>query len=121
MSRTTTPVAARTATSVLPAAALVVGLLCPVLVPAPAQADDGSCVGSGEYAKIKRGMSMAKLQKTLHGQVPFAETEGHGPQRYRWYVACDDWQPDLDVAVRFHQPVVGRRTVTKKALESFVA
>ena len=53
----------------------------------------------------------------LHGQLPFADTDGKGKQRYRWYVACEDWQPDLDVSVRYHQPVVGRRTVNKKALD----
>jgi hypothetical protein len=109
--------------TVLPAAAVLVGLLCPatVLVPAAVAADDGTCVSEHEFGKISAGMSMAKLQKTVHGQVPFAETTGHGKQRYRWYVACDDWQADLDVAVRYRQPVVGRRTVTKKSLATYVS
>jgi hypothetical protein len=109
-----------------PAALLLAGLLCPVAGPvsglAPAgAADDGTCVGSGEYKTIAAGMSIAKLQKAVHDQAPFAETAGKGKQRYRWYTACDAWQPDLDVAVRYHQPVVGRRTVTKKALAVYVA
>ena len=78
--------------------------------------DDGTCVGKGEYSRIKAGMTIEKLGKVLHGQLPFADAEGKGKQRYRWYVACEDWQPDLDVSVRYHQPVVGRRTVNKKAL-----
>jgi hypothetical protein len=109
--------------TLLPAAAALVGMLCPAgaLVPAAVAADDGTCVGKHEFTTIAAGMSMAKLQKALHGQVPFAETAGRGKQRYRWYVACENWQPDLDVAVRFRQPIVGRRTVTKKSLAVFVA
>ncbi len=109
--------------TVLPAAAVLAGLLCPAvaLVPAAVAAANGTCVGEHEFAKITSGMSMTKLQKAVHGQVPFADTAGKGKQRYRWYVACDDWQPDLDVAVRYHQPVVGRRTVTKKSLAAYVA
>jgi hypothetical protein len=61
-------------------------------------------------------MTIQQLTDVLHGQTPFALTDGTGKQHYRWYVACDSWQPDLDVSVRYHQPVVGRRTVTKKAL-----
>jgi hypothetical protein len=83
-------------------------------------ADDGTCVGKGEYGRIKAGMTIEKLGKVLHGQVPFADVEGRGKQRYRWYVACEDWKPDLDVSVRYHQPVVGRRTVVKKALDVYV-
>ena len=66
-------------------------------------------------------MTIEKLGKILHGQMPFADTDGKGKQRIRWYVACEEWQPDKDVAVRYHQPVVGRRTVTKKALAVYVA
>ncbi|MEO6512998.1 MAG: hypothetical protein ABIO16_18515 [Nocardioides sp.] len=107
----------------LPAAAMLAGLLGPavVLVPAAVAADDGTCVSQHEFGQISSGMSMTKLQKAVHGQTPFADTTGRGKQRYRWYVACEDWKPDLDVAVRYHQPVVGRRTVTKKSLETFVA
>ena len=104
----------------LPAAVLLAALLSPGLAPV-AVADDGTCVGEGEYRAIKGGMSIAKLQQTLHGQIPFAETAGSGKQRYRWYVACEAWQPDADVAVRYLKPVVGRRTVTKKSLDVFVA
>ena len=105
------------------AASLLAGLLCPVagaVGPAVA-ADDGTCVGSGEYKDIKAGMNITKLQQALHGQAPFAETSGKGKQRYRWYSACDAWQPDLDVVVRILQPVVGRRTVTKKSVDAYVA
>ena len=66
-------------------------------------------------------MTIQKLGKVLDDQVPFAETEGKGKKGYRWYVACEAWQPDLDVSVRYHQPVVGRRTVSKKALDVYVA
>jgi hypothetical protein len=90
------------------------------VVPAVA-ADDGTCVGRGEYKHIVSGMNITKLQQVVHDQTPFAETAGKGKQRYRWYAACDAWQPDLDVVVRVHQPVVGRRTVTKKALDTYVA
>ena len=65
-------------------------------------------------------MTIDKLGKVLHGQLPFADTDGKGKLRFRWYVACEDWQPDLDVSVRYHQPVVGRRTVNKKALDVYV-
>ncbi len=105
------------------AATLLAGLLCPVawsVGPAGAT-DDPTCVGKGEYNKVKSGMSITKLQKTFHGQAPFAQTTGKGKQRFRWYVACEAWQPDLDVVVRFHEPVVGRRTVTKKRLDVYVA
>ena len=112
-------VSTRTPTPAATLAALVV-LAC--LLPAtPAQAaDDGTCVGKGEYSRIKAGMTIEKLGKALHGQLPFADTDGKGKLRYRWYVACEDWQPDLDVSVRYHQPVVGRRTVNKKALDVYV-
>jgi hypothetical protein len=105
----------------LPAALLLAGLLSPGVAPAAVAADDGTCVGKGEYARIRSGMSIVKLQATLHGQIPFAQTDGRGKQRYRWYAACDAWQPDKDVAVRYLQPVVGRRTVTKKWVDVFVA
>ena len=105
-----------------PAATLAALAVLACLLPAtPAQADDGTCVGKGEYTRIKAGMTIEKLGKVLHGQLPFAETEGKGKQRYRWYVACEEWKPDLDVSVRYHQPVVGRRTVSKKALDVYVA
>ena len=106
-----------------PAATLAALAVLACLLPTtPAQAaDDGTCVGAREYHRIKSGMTIEKLGKVLHGQLPFADTEGKGKQRYRWYVACEDWQPDLDVAVRYHQPVVGRRTVNKKALAVYVA
>ena len=103
----------------LPAVVLLAGLLCPVST--AVAADDGTCVGSGEYKSIKAGMSIEKLTDVLHGQKPFAESMGQGKQRIRWYVACDAWQPDEDVAVRYHQPIVGRRTVTKKSLKVYVA
>ena len=105
------------------AVGLLTGLLCPLAFstgPAVA-ADDETCVGQGEYKKIAAGMSITQLQNALHGQTPFAETTGKGQQRYRWYVACDAWQPDRDVVVRFHEPVVGRRTVTRKGLDVYVA
>ena len=109
-----------TAPAWLPAAALLAGLLCVAPPPAIA-ADDGTCVGQGEYKNIESGMSISKLQQAVHGQIPFAETTGKGKQHDRWYVACDAWQPDRDVVVRFHEPVVGRRTVTKKRLDVYVA
>ena len=101
-----------------PAVALLAGLLCPVTTAVAAA--DGTCVGEGEYKAIKSGMSIEKLTDVLHGQKPFAESIGKGKQRFRWYVACDEWQPDEDVAVRYHQPIVGRRTVTKKSLSVYV-
>ena len=97
------------------AALVVLACLLPA-TPAAQATEDGTCVGKGEYSRIKAGMTIEKLAKVLHGQLPFADAEGKGKQRYRWYVACEDWQPDLDVSVRYHQPVVGRRTVSKKAL-----
>jgi hypothetical protein len=84
-------------------------------------ADDGTCVGQGEYKAIKAGMNITKLQQAVHGQAPFAEAAGRGKLRYRWYAACDAWQPDLDVVVRILQPVVGRRTVTRKSVDTYVA
>ena len=105
-----------------PAATLAALAVLACLLPAtPAQAaDDGTCVGKGEYNRITAGMTIEKLGEGLHGQRPFADTEGKGKQRYRWYVACEEWKPDLEVSVRYHQPVVGRRTVTKKALDIYV-
>jgi len=109
----------------LPALALLAGLampLAPVFAQAAGQpgtgnrAGDDTCVGRGEYKAINRGMTIEKLAATLNSQTPFADVEGKGKQRLRWYAACDDWQPQKDVAVRYHQPVVGRRTVTKKSL-----
>ena len=82
-------------------------------------ADDGTCVGLGEYKDIKAGMNITKLQQAVHGQVPFAEAAGRGKVRFRWYAACDAWQPDLDVVVRILQPVVGRRTVTRKSVDTY--
>ena len=109
---------ASTRTPAATLAALVLACLLPAM---PAQAaDDGTCVGKGEYNRITAGMTIEKLGKVQHGQLPFAETEGKGKQRYRWYVACEEWKPDLDVSVRYHQPVVGRRTVNKKALDIYV-
>ena len=111
----------RAAAPVLGALALVAGVI-PGLVATPATAaDDGTCVGKGEYKAIHGGMGIQKLGTILHGQTPFAEAAGKGKQRIRWYVACDEWKPDLDVAVTYHQPVVGRRTVTKKSLTVYVA
>ena len=104
-----------------PATALAALAVVACLLPPAAQAVDGTCVGKGEYREIKAGMSIEKLGKVLHGQTPFADTEGKGKHRFRWYAACDAWEPDLDVVVRYHQPVVGRRTVTKKSLGAFVA
>ena len=112
---------ARALAATLPAALLCLGWSVAGSVGPAVAADNGTCVGQGEYKNITSGMNITKLQQVLHGQVPFAETMGKGKQRYRWYAACDAWQPDLDVVVRVHQPVVGRRTVTKKALDAFVA
>ena len=64
-------------------------------------------------------MTIQKLAKVLDGQPPFATIDGKGNQHYRWYDACADWEPQRDVVVRYHQAPVGRRTVTKKALEVF--
>jgi hypothetical protein len=97
-------------------------LLAVLATPATGHAaDDPTCVGPREYKAITSGMSIAQLQKAVHGQVPFAETDGHGKQHYRWYAACDAWRPDDDVAVRYLKPVVGRRTVTKKQLAVYPA
>ena len=87
-----------------------------------ADAADNTCVGQGEYKRIHGGMTIQKLVEVLDGQTPFAESAGaNNKQRIRWYAACEDWQPDKDVVVRYHQPVVGRRTVTKKGLDVYVA
>ncbi len=101
--------------------AALVGLVSVVGLGAAQAADDGTCVGKGEYRRITAGMSIDKLGDVLHGQTPFADVAGKGKQRTRWYAACDAWQPTRDVAVRYHQPIVGRRTVTKKALKVYVA
>ncbi len=105
-----------------PATALAALAVVACLLPAgdARAAADGTCVGKGEYSRIKPGMSIQKLGDVLHGQTPFAETDGKGKHRYRWYVACEAWQPDRDVVVRYHQPVVGRRTVSKRFLDVFV-
>jgi hypothetical protein len=99
----------------------LVACLVPGLVSGAVAADDGTCVGKGEFKRIHGGMTIEKLGKVLHDQTPFADIEGKGKKRIRWYVACEAWQPDKDVAVSYHQPVVGRRTVTKKALDVYVA
>ena len=104
----------------LTALALVACLL-PGLVSGSAAAADGTCVGKGEYKLIHGGMGIQKLTAVLHGQTPFADMAVKGMKRVRWYVACDAWQPDKDVAVTYHEPVVGRRTVTKKKLAVYVA
>ena len=111
---------ARALAATLLAALLCLGWSVTGSVDPAVAADDGTCVGQGEYKKIASGMNITKLQQVVHDQAPFAETMGKGKKRYRWYAACDAWQPDLDVVVRVHQPVVGRRTVTKKALDAYV-
>ena len=57
-------------------------------------------------------MTIEKLGKVLHGQVPFADTDGKGKQRYRWYAACDAWQPDSTSPCGTTSPswAVGRST-----------
>ena len=97
------------------ATSLLVGLV-PGLVAGGAHADDPTCVGKGEYKQIRGGMSIQRLADLLDGQTPFADLEGRARQRVRWYAACDTWQPVKDVVVRYHQPVVGRRTVAGKRL-----
>jgi hypothetical protein len=106
----------------VPAASLLAISLClPLVVPTlPVSADDGTCVGKGEYSRVKAGMSIQKLGQVLHGQTPFADIDGKGKHRIRWYSACEAWQPELDMVVRYHQPVVGRRTVSKKSLDLYV-
>jgi hypothetical protein len=111
----------RRAAPALAALALAACLLPGVVWSAAGAADDGTCVGKGEYRRIKGGMSIQKLGEVLHGQTPFAESTSNGKHRTRWYAACDAWQPEKDVSVRYHQPVVGRRTVTKKSLGVYVA
>jgi hypothetical protein len=98
----------------------LVACLVPGLVGGGAQAVD-ACVGKGEYKRIRGGMTIEKLAGVLDGQTPFAEAAGKGRQRIRWYAACEAWQPDKDVAVSYRQPIVGRRTVTRKALDVYVA
>jgi hypothetical protein len=90
-----------------------------VLVPSSPGAAATPCVGKAEYALIHSGMTIQKLGKILDDQVPFAELEGIGNQAYRWYDACEAWQPVRDVVVRYHQAAVGRRTVTKKSLDVY--
>lgn len=111
----------RTAPALATIAALALSAsLVPGLVAGEAVADDPSCVGKGEYKKIRGGMTIQKLAALLDGQTPFAVVEGKGRQRIRWYAACDGWQSVKDVAVRYRQPVVGRRTVTGKKLAVYV-
>jgi hypothetical protein len=105
----------------VPALVLLAGLVTPLVPGSALAADDDTCVRRAEYKAIKSGMSIDKLGQVLHGQTAFADVAGKGKQRIRWYAACDEWQPDKDVAVRYHQPVVGRRTVTKKSLKVYVA
>jgi hypothetical protein len=90
-----------------------------VLVPATSSGADTPCVSKAEYELIRPGMTIQKLAKVLDDQPPFATIDGKGKQHYRWYDACQEWQPERDVLVRYHQAPVGRRTVTKKALEVF--
>ena len=110
----------RAAALVLAAAGLTVSLV-PGLVTGSARAADDTYVGKGEYKSIHGGIGIQKLSKILGGQLPFADTAGKGKKKVRWYLACEEWQPDKDVAVTYRQPVVGRRTVTKKALDVYVA
>ena len=111
----------RAAAPALATLALVACLLPGLVSGVATAADDGTCVGRGEYKRIHGGMGVQKLSTVLHGQTPFADTAGKGNKRTRWYFACDEWQPDKDVAVSYRQPVVGRRTVTKKLLDVYVA
>jgi hypothetical protein len=111
----------RAAAAALATLALLACLLPGLVSGAAEAADDGTCVGKGEFKKIHGGIGIQKLVTILHGQTAFADTAGKGNKRVRWYVACDDWQPDKDVAVTYHEPVVGRRTVTKKKLVAYVA
>jgi hypothetical protein len=99
----------------LVALALVVALL-PGLTAGAARADDPTCVGRAEYRQIHGGMTFQKLTQLLDGQTPLADREINSRLRVRWYAACDGWQPVKDVAVRYHKPVVGRRTVAGKKL-----
>ena len=87
-----------------------------VLVPSTPSGAATPCVSKAEFELIHSGMTIQKLGNVLDGQVPFATADGKGNQHFRWYVACEAWQPDRDVKVRYHQAAVGRRTVTKKAL-----
>jgi len=90
-----------------------------VLLPPASSAAAATCVSQAEYKAIHSGMTIQKLGKVLDDQVPFAVKEGKGNKAFRWYDACPAWQPDLDVVVRYHQAPVGRRTVTKKALDVY--
>ncbi len=90
--------------------------LGPGLVSAVASADDATCVGRAEFKRIKSGMGLQKLGELLDGQAPLADLEASPRMRVRWYAACDGWQPVKDVRVRYHKPLVGRRTVAGKNL-----
>jgi hypothetical protein len=114
-----TPPRNRAAAAALATLALVACLLAGLVSGAAEAADDGTCVGKGEYKRIHGGMGIQKLVTILDGQTPLADTAGKGNKRVRWYVACEEWQPDKDVAVSYHEPVVGRRTVTKKKLDVY--
>ena len=87
-----------------------------VLVPSAPSGAATPCVSKAEFELIHAGMTIQKLGNILGDQVPFATADGTGNQHFRWYNACGAWEPDRDVKVRYHQAVVGRRTVTKKAL-----
>jgi hypothetical protein len=90
-----------------------------VLVPSSPSTAAAPCVSKAEYGLIHSGMTIQKLGKVLDDQVPFAQIEGKGNKAYRWYDACEAWEPLRDVMVRYHQAAVGRRTVTKKALDVY--
>ncbi len=91
-----------------------------VLVPSAPSGAAAPCVSKAEFDRIHSGMTIQKLGVVLDGQTPFATTDGKGNQHYRWYDACDGWEPDRDVKVRYPQAAVGRRAVTKKALAVYV-
>jgi hypothetical protein len=99
---------------------VVMSALLVTLPGAPAGAAD-ACVSGGEYAKIHSGMTIQKLAKILDGQTPLVDQAAQGKQAVRWYAACDGWDPVNDVVVRYHQQVVGRRTVIGKKLDVYVA
>ena len=111
---------ASTRTPAATLAALVLACLLPAM---PAQAaDDGTCVGKGEYSRIKNGMTIDKLGKgAATANAPSPTPTARASSATVGNVACEDWQPDLDVSVRYHQPVVGLTHVTKKALDVYVA
>jgi hypothetical protein len=93
----------------------------PGVTAGPANADEPTCVGRAEYKLIKGGMSIQRLAELLDGQVPFADLQGQGTTRIRWYDACETWQKVKDVKVRYREPLVGRRSVTGKKLAVYVA